>query len=549
LARKLLTLEIPDQKISVNRRKILISVQKNMHTNPIMSDFDAYVSYLCRANPDFDLANLGPVEKIFEQTNWQTPNSPIDCNNLAVMALVQAEQCTCLRDRQALMEQATALLKQGESHPLCAAHLKLVATLLWQMEDLGSLTFTKLLETLQKFALGTEFPTGLIYLPSPDIAQSKRSGDLLEPLFAPQSGQEQALLLLSEVICRANLCFYNDLGLRALQIQSQFFPRTPRILLKLGIAHWLNGQPDGLVCFHRAQQLAPGDAAILQTLHLIYCTMRHADQAAEWQQQGLRHSLGSSGASEWAWTQLPPEQTFTYLPFETDILLATERSLSSIVTSVLLAEGDWFEKEMELWRNHIQPGMVVIDVGANAGVYTFSAAKRVGSQGRVIAVEPFAGCVHCLRETCRVNEFTWVTVYPGAASDRTGTLNMRIGRTSELNTVLPADAAVGSDVSEVACITLDDLVAQEQLTRVDVIKLDAERHEIPVLQGCERLLQDFRPIILYENSGVEVAEFLSARGYTIYYYQPYLQNLVQLQPADARSQSELNLIALPNPPI
>jgi hypothetical protein len=54
---------------------------------------------------------------------------------------------------------------------------------------------------------------------------------------------------------------------------------------------------------------------------------------------------------------------------------------------------------------------------------------------------------------------------------------------------------------------------------------------------------------LSENPGVQRAEFLRSRGYTIYYYQPYLQNLVQLQPTDARSQSELNLIALPNPPI
>lgn len=519
-----------------------------MDTNQTVPDIDVYLAYLCRANPDFDLGNLDRVGAIFEQTNWQTPSSPLDFNNLAVMALVQAEEATP-PERLALLEQASKLLQQGGEHPLCIAHSKLISTLIWEMQGLWSEILIVLLETLQMFSLNSELPLGLIYLPSSAVAQSKHSGDLIEPLFATSSGQEQALYLLSEVICRANLCFYNESGLRSLRLQSQFLPHTPRTLLKLGLAHWLNAQVEGLVCLHRAYQMAPLEPAILQALHLLYCTLQESDRATEWQQQGLTHWVSTS--LDWAWTQVPSDQPFTYLPFEGDMVLATERTLSSIVTSVLLAEGDWFEKEMEFWRLHIQPGMVVIDVGANAGVYTFSAARRVGSQGRVIAIEPFLGCQRCLQETCRINAFEWVTVYAGAASDRTGTLKLSIGNSSELNAVLSDEAIAENktenNVEEVACITLDDLVMQEQLTRVDMIKLDAERHEIPVLQGSERLLREFRPIILYENSSVEVADFLRARGYTLYYYQPYLQNLVQLQANDDHACTELNLIAFPNP--
>lgn len=525
-----------------------------MDTHQTVPDVDVYLTYLYRANPDFDLGNLDRVGAIFDQTHWQTPRSPLDFNNLAVMALVQAEDATPPQ-RQALLEQASKLLQQGGDHPLCIAHGKLISTLIWQTQGLWSETFIVLLETLQMLSLSDELPLGLIYLPSNAVAQSKHSGDLIEPLFALNSGQEQALVLLSEVTCRANLCFYNESGLRSLRLQSQLLPHTPRTLLKLGLAHWLNAQVEGLVCLHRAHQRAPGEPAILQALHLLYCTLQESDRAAEWQQQGLTYSARAPEPLAWAWTQLPPEAPFTYLPFEGDMVLATERTLSSIVTSVLLAEGDWFEKEMEFWRFHIQPGMVVMDVGANAGVYTFSAAKRVGRQGRVIAIEPFLGCQRCLQETCRINAFEWVTVYAGAASDRTGTLKLSIGNSSELNAVV-SDAAIAESsvqnsaencIEEVACITLDDLVMQEQLTRVDVIKLDAERHEIPVLQGSERLLREFRPVILYENSSADVADFLRARDYILYYYQPYLQNLVQLQADDDYAGTELNLIAFPNP--
>lgn len=518
-----------------------------MDTNQTSPDIDVYLAYLCRANPDFDLGNLDRVGAIFEQTNWQTPSLPLDFNNLAVMALVQAEDATP-PERLVLLGQAFGWLQQGGAHPLCLVHAKLAANLTGQMETLWSPSLLLLLETLQFFTLDKVLSPGLVYLPSPEIDQSRQSGHLIETLLTAQSAQEQALELLSEVISRANLCFYSESGLRSLRIQAQFFPSDPATLLKLGIAHWLNAQAESLVYLHRAHHLVPHHPKVLQALHLMYCTLQATQPAAAWQQQGVTHSV--STGLDWAWTQIPPEQPFTYLPFEGDMVLATERTLSSIVTSVLLAEGDWFEKEMEFWRVHIQPGMVVIDVGANAGVYTFSAARRVGSQGRVIAIEPFLGCQRCLQETCRINAFEWVTVYAGAASDRTGTLNLSIGSLSELNAVVSDEAIAENNtenrIEEVACITLDDLVMQEQLTRVDIIKLDAERHEIPVLQGSERLLREFRPIILYENSGVDVADFLRARGYTLYYYQPYLQNLVQIQTNDDHAHTELNLIALPH---
>src|SRR3990172_3951145 len=39
-------------------------------------------------------------------------------------------------------------------------------------------------------------------------------------------------------------------------------------------------------------------------------------------------------------------------------------------------------------RPLLQPGMVVVDVGANIGYYTLLAAARVGPGGKVIAFEP-----------------------------------------------------------------------------------------------------------------------------------------------------------------
>jgi FkbM family methyltransferase len=205
---------------------------------------------------------------------------------------------------------------------------------------------------------------------------------------------------------------------------------------------------------------------------------------------------------------------------------------------------------MEFWRQQIQPGMTVLDVGANVGVYTFSAARQVGSTGRVLAIEPFSGCVQCLQETRRINEMDWVTICAGAASDRPGKTKLSLHAASELNEIVMDDAIHTHNFEEVACFTLDSLVELENLIQVDWLKIDAEGHEVKVLEGCINLICQFSPGILYENiagnsgSNLPVAEWLRSRGYQLFRYQPYLQNLVPVHALD-EIQGNLNIIALP----
>lgn len=50
--------------------------------------------------------------------------------------------------------------------------------------------------------------------------------------------------------------------------------------------------------------------------------------------------------------------------------------------------GEWSEGEVELFRNVVKPGDVVIEAGANVGALTIPLAKIVGDTGRVHAFEP-----------------------------------------------------------------------------------------------------------------------------------------------------------------
>ena len=70
------------------------------------------------------------------------------------------------------------------------------------------------------------------------------------------------------------------------------------------------------------------------------------------------------------------------------VTLAVPASLQSITAYVLLEQESWFEKEMTFLRRWLRPGMTVIDIGANLGVYSLPMARLVGSKGQVFAYEP-----------------------------------------------------------------------------------------------------------------------------------------------------------------
>ena len=77
--------------------------------------------------------------------------------------------------------------------------------------------------------------------------------------------------------------------------------------------------------------------------------------------------------------------------------------IGSYTPYVLLEQEDWFEDEIRFVRAWLRAGMRVVDVGANYGVYTLTAALRVGAAGRVWAVEPTPQCAAFLRRSHELN--------------------------------------------------------------------------------------------------------------------------------------------------
>jgi FkbM family methyltransferase len=522
-----------------------------------VSNQDSYLQYIKQTVPDIEVGTLSWISNVIENTSWENPSCSSDWNNMAVVALTEAEQYSDdMQTRTLYLEMAFDALNRAfelEQHPLCAAHLALVHSMIGETQRAIEIAFNAFINTLQLAYGNTNTDSEyLVYLSPKQQGLLKLDDQFTQIALYKQNSYQQALVVLSQVLCSSQLVFYNAVGRRFLQLASQVIPDSASIALQLGISSLMANEWEGMLHLHRAKQLAPYSSVAYQALYLTYRDLNQVETANYWLRLGQEFYQQNPQSPDWQWTQLQIENTFTYVPFE-GLAMAVEPSLRSIVTSVLIGEGEWFEKEMEFWRHFIKPGMTVIDVGANAGVYTFSAALKVGVEGRVLAVEPFSNCVNYLRETCRVNNLSQVTVCSGAASNFNGTVKLLLHNASEMNEVISGEVAenmLDARFEEAECFTLDSLVEREKLERVDILKIDAENHELAVLEGSTKILSEMAPVILYENiagskgSNYQVAEYLNKLGYQLFKYQPYLKNLIPVESLED-IQGNLNLIAMP----
>lgn len=140
--------------------------------------------------------------------------------------------------------------------------------------------------------------------------------------------------------------------------------------------------------------------------------------------------------------------------------------------------------DMQFATRLLKPGDMVIDVGANIGLYSLLVASRV-REGRVLAFEPHPVAAARLRENIEINRLRNIEVRVEALGATAGQALL----TTNLDTAnyIVVDDADGPTLG-VPVSALDDVIVAG--SKVALIKLDTEGFESAVLAGASRLLRD-----------------------------------------------------------
>jgi FkbM family methyltransferase len=171
---------------------------------------------------------------------------------------------------------------------------------------------------------------------------------------------------------------------------------------------------------------------------------------------------------------------------------------------ILFAGGCYEPNEFALLGRIVEPGMIFLDGGANEGVYTVFASARVGPTGRVIAVEPSPREIERLKRNIALNDMHNIDLVEAALCERPGSVDLTIAQPMHAgeNTLggFIYDERRAVDTKTVAAVTLDKLVAELSLRRLDIVKLDLEGAELRALMGARHSLAELKPLLLFEVS-------------------------------------------------
>jgi FkbM family methyltransferase len=143
-------------------------------------------------------------------------------------------------------------------------------------------------------------------------------------------------------------------------------------------------------------------------------------------------------------------------------------------------------------RDGVQPGDVVLDCGANIGVFTHEALAD-GAR-LVVAIEPAPENVECLRRNFAA-EITngRVIVLPKGVWDRDDVLTLRIDAGNSARNSFVGSFGPAIQEVKVPLTTIDQLLADLKIDRADFIKLDIEGAEKQALAGAKNTLAKFHP--------------------------------------------------------
>lgn len=163
----------------------------------------------------------------------------------------------------------------------------------------------------------------------------------------------------------------------------------------------------------------------------------------------------------------------------------------------------------------LEPGDCFVDVGANQGLFSVLAAKRVGSSGLVIAFEPQIAMAARLKRNASLNEVDLVCM-PYALSSQAQLLRLAPDREAHSGTM--AVAATGDFV---CAGPFPAELLTEIGSRKVFAKIDCEGYELSVLQGMSALLPRIHSLVIeidsanlakYGNRAENIYDYLAQYG-------------------------------------
>lgn len=187
--------------------------------------------------------------------------------------------------------------------------------------------------------------------------------------------------------------------------------------------------------------------------------------------------------------------------------------------------GGYEQEELSMMLKLTATAKVMLDVGANIGLYSINLSKRNAGL-HIYAFEPLPRTFEYLNRNINLNGAERIKTLRMGLSEQVG--EFRFYFDPELSVAASMRNVSGGDsVQEIVCPvdTIDGFVKREKLA-VDFIKCDVEGAEFLVVKGAAELLETSKPVLFLEMLRKwaakfnyhpnDIISFLRSKGYACY---------------------------------
>lgn len=209
---------------------------------------------------------------------------------------------------------------------------------------------------------------------------------------------------------------------------------------------------------------------------------------------------------------------------------------------------DEYEPDLKVLEKFLGDGKIMIDIGANQGIFSLVSARQVGEQGKVFAFEPAQVAFKVLETNLALNQASNVKAMRIALADKPGKLRLYHDVDPTRNSLAPTEPSQAYEEVEVR--PLDSVVQDLGISRIDFIKIDVEGADELVCRGGAEVLKKYRPPVFFEHDlaatsqmGLKnggISAFLASLDYEFYKYRD--GDIFKLAEGDF---PEGNILALP----
>lgn len=237
--------------------------------------------------------------------------------------------------------------------------------------------------------------------------------------------------------------------------------------------------------------------------------------------------------------------------------------------SDVILQGSYEPHITAVLEQYLSFGKTFLDLGANVGFHTLTAASLVGPSGQGVAVEMSPENCKLVQASLDANGFKYVRLVNCAVADKPGSLTFTLSPGTSNGMVVSEGMRpqlngdwLGAPQT-IDARTVDDILGDDH--HIDFVKMDIEGSEVLAMRGMSKLIQRCRPTFIFElypglieavtgHKGEELIEAFTSQGYRCFHIPktgPISTTALTPQAAIAKATEDpkdgglIDLIALP----